>query len=233
MYWIADVILVLIAVFIIQRCTANGFVKGLLRFARVFIAFLIASLLGASVGSFFCNAFVKQPIYDFVYEKVDAIYQTAENQLTGEELLSEFPDFLLTPEVLKKIEQSADNAQTRVAEISESIATPFATVVSNAIAYVVVFILAFILLTVAVWLLNGLIEKIKLFGVINHVLGFVWGALLALCLCFAVSSVIRVLFGSSELYTQSVVIKFFGESALLNFLSFLDVGKTFLSSAFE
>lgn len=229
--WIADVILLIVAAFIIWRCTANGFVRGLLRFARTFIAILLAYLLGSTVGAYFYDSFIKEPVYESVYEKVDSLREGAEAELTSAELAEKFPDFLMTPELQQKLESLDQGAENWVASVSETIATPLATVISNVIAYVLVFIVAFILLSIVIWILNGLVDKIKILGLVNHLLGFVWGALLAICLCFAVSSIMRVLLGSSELYTQSTVIRFFGESSVLKFLGFLDIGETFLSSA--
>ena len=57
----------------------------------------------------------------------------------------------------------------------------------------------------------------------------VLGELVAGIVMLAVSSVLRHFLADSAIYRDSVVLKFFGESALLEALHFLDLGRAWFS----
>lgn len=230
---IVDVVLLAIAALIIWRCTANGFIKGLLRSARVLLAFVIAYFLGNPVGAFLYKSLFYNPIYKFVYGKVDGLYQGASGTLTGEEVLNKFPDFLNDGALAEKLNAIESTSEDWIESVSQSIASPFATVVSNLVAYVLVFVLALILLSIVIKLLDSLVSNITVLDRINKLLGCVWGILLALAACLAIASLIKLFFADAPIYADSVVLKFFGESALLKIFGFLDVGKSVFASLHE
>lgn len=227
---IADIVLLVIIALIIWRCTANGFIKGLLKSARVLLAFVIAYFLGTPVGKLLYNSLFYKPIHSFVYGKVDGLYQSAKESLTGEEILEKFPGFLRNGELAEKLNSIEGSSGEWVESASESIASPFATVVSNVVAYILVFLVSLILLSIVIKLLDSIVSNVSILDRFNRLLGCVWGILLSLALCLAIGSLMRVLFAESLIYTDSILLKFFGESALLKLLGFLDVGKNIVSA---
>lgn len=92
------------------------------------------------------------------------------------------------------------------------------------VGYILVFIIAFVGLSVVAWLLTAVINKIAFVGLANRILGGAWGALTAALLLTAVSSVIKFFFGDNEIYTGTVLVKFFGDAGLLQIFRFLDFG---------
>ena len=77
-------------------------------------------------------------------------------------------------------------------------------------------------------------EQFRLWGTIVNaaavIVGALIGLLLALAVLFAVSSLIRQFFADSPIYTETVIVKLFGDSSLLKLLSFLDLGDTWFAS---
>ena len=102
--------------------------------------------------------------------------------------------------------------------------TPAATVISNILGYIGVFVISLVLLWVAAIVLTKLVERITFLHRINTALGALLGLLIAVTLLFVAASVIKFISAESELYTGSVIVKFFGDSALLEKLKFLNIG---------
>ena len=98
------------------------------------------------------------------------------------------------------------------------------------LSYVLVFVLALVALTVITWLMGALIEKLLIVRKIDMLLGAVVGLLSALIVLFLTASVIKFLPASKELYGETAVIRFFGDSALLKGIKFLDIGRAWFET---
>ena len=96
---------------------------------------------------------------------------------------------------------------------------------SPILGYIVVFIGSLIVLSVLAYFLTKIIKHMGLLGRLNTLLGAVFGALMAVTILLVVASLLKHFFGDSTLYTDSVVVKFVGESLFLEKLSFLNIGK--------
>ena len=106
-------------------------------------------------------------------------------------------------------------------------ALPIDGVIGKVIGAVVVFCIAFIGLSIGSWFLTKLVDRVKLMALINHLLGGVFGALSAAILLLLLSSVIKFFFEDFDLYQNTVIVQWFGESSLLDVLGFLNVGNWF------
>lgn len=98
------------------------------------------------------------------------------------------------------------------------------------LSYVLVFVLALVVLTIVTWLMGALIEKLLIVRKIDMILGALIGLLSALIVLFIAASVIKFLPASKDLYAESAVIRFFGDSAILKGIKFLDVGRAWFES---
>jgi len=230
---IFDVLFIIIAIIMIALGIKRGFIKSLIRSAKLILSVVLAYLLGSHLGLILKDSFIGAPVYNFVYEKVNALYLDASSAINVEEITAAFPQFIMTEDVKQQIADatSAESGEALVESVTLGIADPISTLISNILGYILVFVLAFIGLSVVAWLLTALTDKIKLLGAANRVLGAVWGALMAAIILLMVASVIKLFFGETDFYQQTVVVKFFGDSALLEAIKIFNIGSAWFSQA--
>lgn len=228
---ILDILFVVVAVAIIAICAKRGFIKSLLHSAKLLFAVILAYVFGGQLGAFLNQHFIGASVRNFVYEKINGLYTSASSSLNIDEIAAKFPDFIMTEELKQTISNATaeESGEALVSSVTESISVPISTLISNIVGYIAVFIVSFILLIVVAWLLTKVIDKIAFLGTANHILGGVWGALIALILLFIAASVIKVFLGGTAGYDQTVIVKFFGDSALLEVIKILDVGGTWFA----
>ncbi len=230
---ILDILFVAVAVVLIALGAKRGFIKSLIRSAKLLLSVIFAYLLGPQLGLFLKNKFIGTPVYNFVYEKVNGLYLDATSSINMDQITSSFPQFLMTEEVKQQIAgaTSTESGEAMVQSVTQGIAEPISGLISNILGYVLVFVLAFVGLTVVAWLLTALSERIQLLGTANHVLGGIWGALNALIILFMAASVIKLFFAQTDFYQQTVVVRFLGDSALLEAIKIFNIGSAWFSSA--
>ena len=227
---IADVIFVAIGLLIVLVCAKRGFLKNLIRSCRLLIAVLITYFFGGHVASFLYNSFIGNMVRSFMYPSIKNIYDQTAGAIDPQEALSKIPKFLRTAELEGKLNTISTSGDAWVDSVTDTVSSPIASLISNIIAYVLVFIVALIALFFVVKLLDSVIEKVKILDRINTILGAVWGLLSALMVMFMVSSLMKLFFAHSPIYTESTVIRFFGDSALLRFLKIFDIGSMLLNN---
>ena len=221
---IFDVVLTIVALSMIFFYAKRGFLKSLIHSLKGILALIIAYFFGGKLAQFISDKIIFTPVRNSVFNKIDAIYHGASDTLDAETLTAHFPDFILTEEVKAQIASAEGGGEQIVNSITDSIATPISTVISAVIGYVLVFVLAF----VGLWLLASVLDKItghfKLLSAANTILGGLMGALAATLLLLVICSIVKFFFESTEFYSNSVILKFFGDSALLKALKIFDVG---------
>lgn len=92
------------------------------------------------------------------------------------------------------------------------------------ISYAAMFLLAMLILTVVTWFVGKLMDRLALVRRIDTVLGALVGLILAVIFMFVAASIIKIMPSAKELYENTAIIKFFGNSSLLDVLKFLNVG---------
>lgn len=97
-------------------------------------------------------------------------------------------------------------------------------VIANFLSYLLVFVIVYIGLTILIWVLGALIDRLKVVGTIDKILGAVIGLISALMILFIAASIIKFLPWTEEMYAGSTVIKFFGESSFLENIKIFDFG---------
>lgn len=223
---VLDILFVVLAAFFIGLGIHRGFIKSLIRSAKVLLSFVLAYFLGDKLGLLFKNGFIGNWVYDSVYRNVDEVYQNTASAMNADELLSHFPNVAATDEVRQTIAEatSSETGTSLVETVSSAISDPISTAISNVLGYLLVFVLALVGLSVAAWLLSAVIERIAFLGLANRILGGVWGALTGALILFVLASVIKLLFGGTEVYASSVVVRWFGDSGILQVLRIFDIG---------
>ena len=225
---IVDIIFVLIGAIIIWRCARNGFIKCLFKLIRTALALFLASLLVAPVAPVIAENFIEEPIYNYIHGEVNAIYESAEDDLAIEELVNSLPDILKTEDLEEDLEEIDASGEELVESISKEISDPVVELASSAIAFLALFIIFMIVLSILMALLNSLIEKITIIHLANTILGLVWGVLIALIVWTLLAVVLALFFD----YENTVAVKFFIETNVLEKIGLWDLLEELISSAF-
>ena len=221
-FWIADLVFVLIGALIIWRCAYNGFIKCFFKLLRTALALVLAYFLVAPVAPIIAENFIEDPIYDFVFDKVDGIYSNAEEKVDIDALVDKLPDFFINEGTEEKLNELDSTGDELIAAVSEEISQPVVNVVSSVLAFVVSFILLFIVLSIILALLNSLINKIKLIHTVNTILGLIWGLVIALILWIVISGLMKLLFSGVDIYDETIIIQFVGDLNLPEKVGILD-----------
>ncbi len=219
-----DAALVFVGLALILVYAKRGFFKSLIHSLKTVLALVAAYFLGGKLAELLNDAFIFKWIRGGVFDKVNALYLQASDSLTVQNLSSSFPSFIMSEEVKMKISTAEESGEALVNTVTDAIASPISNVISTVIGYVLVFVLALIALWIAAGLLDKLVEHIPLLNTANVILGALLGVVLAFALLFAVGSVLRYFLAGTELYAKSIIMKFFGESSVLDSLKFLDIG---------
>ena len=226
---VLDIVFALIGIIFIAVGIKKGFIKSLIQSAKLLLSIVAAYFLGSQVGLILKDKFIFKPVYDFVFDKVNGLYLDATASLNAEEVIASFPKFLMNDELKNQITNatSEESGAALVESVSTSIADPVSGFFANVLGYVLVFVVALIVLSIAAWLLTKLTDKIAFLGTANRILGGVWGALMGAIVLFMIASVIKLIGAGDPLYTNTVIVKFFGDSALLEAIKILNIGATF------
>ena len=224
-YALVDVIMIIFAVVITLTYTFRGFLKSVIQFFKTLIACYVAYLFGGRVGEFFCQRFFGSAIRNFVYERVNGIYAGTVDSVNVDAVTEKIPGFMMTEQVKANLASVDGSGEQLVNSITDAIATPAASSISGVVGYVVVFLAAAIVLSLAVLVLNTLIDKIKIFKTVNTILGAVFGLLLSFLVLCVFSSAVKALMGESDFYVSSQLMKYLGDSAFLEKIRFLDVSR--------
>ena len=222
--WVVDGLFVLVGLAIIFSGAKRGLIKSVIHFFKTLLAFFAAYLWGSALGAFLRDRFIAEPVRSFVYDKFNGLYTQAAEGFDAQAALGSLPQFLQTEEVRAKLASAEGTGEALVNSMTDAVATPIATVFSNILGYVLVVLLAIVVLSIGAAILTHVIESWKLLDRLNTILGAVLGLLVAAVVLLAAASVIKFFFGNAELYTNSIVVRFLGDSGLLKALSFLDLG---------
>lgn len=114
--------------------------------------------------------------------------------------------------------------------ISEKLPMLGGKVLPNVLSYVLVFVLSFVILTIITFLIGAAIERLYIIRKIDIVFGALFGVLWAGMLLLVAASIIKFIPATQQIYQNSTVIKFFGESTFLETFKFFDFGKAWFET---
>ena len=212
---ILDILFVLVAALFIYVGVRKGFIKSLIQSAKLILTTIITYFLGSPVAAFIKEKFVFQKVYDSWYEKINGIYQQANETLNIDEFkatVESAPEILLNSEKKAEILESLseESGAALVESVSTSIAHPIADGISNIIGYALTFVVVLILLTIGAWLLTKIADRIAIIGTANRILGGVFGALLGGIVLIVAAVVINFIDAEGAVYPNTVVVKLLG-----------------------
>ncbi len=222
---IFDLLFLAFGVLMVIICAKTGFFLSLLKFCKLLLAVVAAYPWGDAPGAVLSKPIFYTPIRNSIFEKINGVYQKAAGSFQAETALEAIPGFLKTDAMVQKLNGLEGEGEALVHSISDSVAGALSSVVSSIVGFLLVFAIAFLVLTVAYWFLKGFRSKLGLISLVDTILGALLGLLLACIVLFAVGSLMKFFFASKPIYANSILVKFFGDSFILNVLKFLNINQ--------
>lgn len=214
-HWILDIIFIVAGALIIFINAKRGLFLSLLKFCKLMLSISAAYLWGGALGKWIGSKLLYSPFRSLIYGKVNGVYLASTENFSAEAAQQAIPQFLLTDQVKEKLSSMEEGGEALVNSVTDSVAGGLSNVVGAVIGFVAVFLIAFLTLTVVYFLLKKLKKKFKLVGTVDTLFGALLGLVLTCILFFVASSIIKFFFGSTDTYTESVIVKFFGDATLL------------------
>ncbi|MBR2721820.1 MAG: CvpA family protein [Clostridia bacterium] len=222
-----DILFLIVSLGIIGFYTFRGFFRNLAHTLHAILAVICAYVFGGLLGALLQKLIVGPAVYGIVEGSIQKVVEQGEQSL-AEAILSVTPGFLQTEGFVAKINALQITDEGWLTETATSISTPIASLISNVVCYLAVFVLSWFLLRIVVKLVDKLIKKSDKLKTLNLILGAVWGILVALILGIVLASLLRTFFPASPIYTQSVILRFFGEAAFFRWFKIFDIGALLL-----
>lgn len=216
-----DIILIVIAAFVVYRGYKKGIVKSVMGLVTTVVAVIVAYAFSPYLAATLNENVFLPSVSSGIEGTITSLAEEGDGT-TFVEMASEMPDVL--SQILKKYQVSeesfaevapaADQAGSEgVKGISDFIATPVATIISNVCAFIIVFIAAVIVLKL-VTLLISTIFKAPVLRTVDKTAGLVFGIIHALVVLWILS--IAIDFGVSA--AGSVSPDWFGKEVVENSL---------------
>ncbi len=230
--YILDAIFLLFAIIILVHYGKKGLFKTIMGFARLVVSALAAYYFGSKVATFLADKFFATKIYNAVYNKIEALYQSAADGFDAQSILGAFPSFLIPESMQQQITSMDETGEELVLSASDKLSTALTSIVSTVVGYVLVFIIALIVASIVIAVISSIVNKLKIIGSLDHFLGFVLGVVIVAILLVVSASVLRFFFADADFYTQSRIIKLINDSQVQEKIAFLNIDGL-LSKAFN
>lgn len=222
-HYIIDIVALLLAAFIIFRCVKKGFFLTVLSFCKLFLSVMAAYLFGGKLGAFLGKTFINQPVYDSVYKKINEIYLSATEGFSAESVRSAIPQFLQTEDMMNKLNSLDASGEQLVSSITDTVAGALSSVICTILGAVLMFAVAMLLLTIVYKIIKAIRSRLKIVGIADGILGAVLGCLIACMVLMLLGSLVKLFFGTTDAYSASRVVRFFGDATLTDFFSWLNI----------
>ena len=190
---VVDVVLVAIILFGMISGAHRGFVKTVARPVKFVASLLFAYYVCDSVSVKFIEPIIKNPIAsqlkDFMYEKC--------SHLTPDNVSEELPTLLKMAAGMFgiNVEEVAQSSVSGILDsIIESLTGPIVHVVGIIVSFIIAYFAAKIVLSIAVFLID-IVLKAGPLGVVNKMLGFVFGSAFSVIIAWAIVSVAEFAMG--------------------------------------
>lgn len=184
---ILDAVLVLIVIIGMISGVKRGFVRTVAAPVKFVAALVLAFTLCEAVSANFIEGFISEPITnqlrDFMYEKCQ--------HLTADNVSTELPTLLKMSAGMFGLDVE-EIAQTSVNNVLDAIITaltdPIIRIVGLIVSFILTYIAAKIVLSLAIVLINAILSAGPL-GIINKLLGFVFGTAFSIIIAWALVAV--------------------------------------------
>ena len=206
-------------------CIKRGLILSLIKFSKMMLSALAATLWGGAFAEFVGENILNAPIRASVYQKVSESYQNASGELGVDASMSVLPQYLQTDAMRDSLSGLDGTGESLVNSVTDTITEAISSVVCGVIGYALVFVSVFMVLSLVYILIKGARQMFPTFGTVDSVCGGLLGLVFAWTVLLFAGSVLRFFCGTQPIYTESSVVKFFGESATASGLDFLNLDR--------
>ncbi len=235
MYFVLDVIAIIIFLMTVISCRRKGFFKSFFGLIKVLLALVAAYVFMPTVAYLYRTGFVERIVSENVAERIDALAQKTTKGLNLSKLFtdmpSEFSDILgrygadaqKLAERFGTIEEAAEES---VNDLASNITSSVVHGVSDALAFTTLFVGALIILTFVIWLI-GLILKLPVLSSIDKGLGLIFGIISGLLLVWVYSNLVTYAVETIEIVKPGIlgqnvvdntfVVKYISENYMFGF----------------
>ncbi len=216
---ILDILMVLIIGVTMILGVLRGGAKSFFKSTKLIIVIIVTLLIGSLVVTLCQNLFVSKMFDGKVSDKLVARVEQSSGEFTFETVKDCVPDTVQKIVSMDGIEQKFDGLSGSGVEkaraIGEHIEDTATEIVSNIVGYVVAFILSFIICTVAIFLIQKVVE-IPSLKWLNRIAGILYGIVSAYFTTSTVAIIVAILFGY-EFIDGTIVTKFIYNIGLFSF----------------
>lgn len=223
MFLVIDIILVAVFALTVFLAAKKGFIKTLLDFAAIIMAFVLAFALSTPIAQAAYDGFVEEIIIDAVSSQID------ENDFNAViaadevvEVFDELPDVVIDladaigvdfDEILESIDFDKIEPTDSVKRLVRKVAEPLAVRIMSGVLFIILAVIFIVILKVAV-ILIGKVAKLPVIGQADKLLGAVFGALKGVILIALICTLLKAFFASGD----SVISEMVNDSVVINLL---------------
>ena len=223
MLTIVDLLFLGFGVVLTVICAKRGLLLSLIRFLRLILSALAAYLWGGHFATFVGEKILNGTIRESVYQKVSQTYQNTAGNLNADVSLSMLPKYLQTDAMREKLSAVEGTEEALVNAVTDTIAEPFSAVVCGVIGYAMVVVAAVLTLSLICVLIKNARCMCPLFGRVDTALGGALGLVFACVVLLFAGSVLKFFCRTQPVYTDSTVVRFFGDGVGNLGLKFLNL----------
>ena len=227
MMFLLDLLLIIIVVTTIVRCTVRGFVKSVINLVSLGVSFLVARLFTPQFGDWLETKFFAERITNSVKEVIRSLAAKGAEVFDLSRLFANMPaDFSAmlsrygadVDALTSSYGGISEAGEATAAELAATIAAPVISGVSNVCAFILLF-LGSMLICGLVGLLLNLLVKLPGLRTANRLLGLVLGVVIALILTFLYANAASMLMGylatvdpgtfAADIMDKTLIVKYF------------------------
>lgn len=210
---ILDIILLILFIGCIIRCTKNGLIRSLFRTLRVFISFALGIVLNHPVSAWLQKLFLTEKVRGWVSGWVDpAVTDAAQLKAAIPESLQSVMSFFGVS-ADKLAQDAAGSAGNAAEQFVNACTTNISAILGAILAFFAIFAVAFVLCIILGAVLNG-IFSLPVLRVVNRLGGFAVGVVGGFCWTWSAAQLF-ILLGSWLTFIPFVAEQFNVESSVL------------------
>ena len=217
-----DLLFLAFGVSLIVICAKRGLILSVIKFFKMLLSVMSAQLWGGAVAGFVGEMFLDAPIRNSVYRKVYSVYLNTTENFGGASSMDVLPKHLQTDAMRQKLNGLEGTGEVLVESVTDTVSASVSSVVCGVIGFSLVFVATFAALSLLYVVIQSAKKLFKTFGTADAVLGGMLGFIFALAALLFAGSVLKFFCGNQPIYTESTVVKFFGDSGLTESFRFLN-----------
>ena len=211
MQFTVDILLIAVFGLLVFIGWKRGFLKAVLSLARLALSVLLTVLLGPAVSGWIDTTFVNPPVYESIHKKftelADEVAASAQNGVDAlvQKIPSAFKSYVDTESI-----DPASDVHALADEWALSVSGGISKVIATVIGYILLFLVCFILLTVAIFIVTKLLDRISLIHFTDKLLGLILGVIsgtIAVLLISTVLGAILSVMGQETVVEQSFMLR--------------------------